>query len=292
MRRESSYRFGVSEFTTTPWSFERDLERYAAHGVDDIEVCEFKLNRDDYAPQLQAVSGAGLGVSSVQTTIHSLFVDSLVPAPTDPRDRYDHIVESIKRIAPHVPPGTPFNIITGAAPDGNCERVYEFLLERLPRLADLAASFGMTIAFEPLNPILFNSDTALWGLDRGLELVERIAHPALGLTCDTWNIFQTADVCDVIRRCGDRIFLVQVSDWRRPRSNADRRCLGDGSIPTGALLSAIREAGYDRPYVVEIFSSESLADSLWKSDLDDVIDRNIVAFERVWNATVAAGAAG
>lgn len=284
MRTTSSYRFGVSEFTTTPWSFEHDVERYAAHGVDDIEVCEFKLNRDDYRPQLESIAAAGLGVSSVQTTIHSLFVDSLVPAPTDPADRYEHIRSSIERLAPHLPKGTPFNIITGAAPDGNCQRVYDFALEHLPRLADLAAAYGMTIAFEPLNPILFNSDTALWGLDRGLELIERIDHPALGLTCDTWNIFQTPDVLSVIRQCGSRIFLVQVSDWRRPHSNADRRCLGDGSIPTVELLGAIRAAGYRRPYVVEIFSSESLPDSLWKANLDEVIDRNIVAFERMWEA--------
>ncbi len=288
----SSYRFGISEFTTTPWSFERDIERYAAHGVDDIEVCEFKLNRDDYAPQLQRIREVGLGVSSVQTTVHSLFVDSLVPAPTEPGDRLAHIMASIERIAPHVPEGTPFNIITGAAPGGNCQRVYRFAVEALARLADLAASHGMRIAFEPLNPILFNSDTSLWGLDDGLELIERIDHPALGLTCDTWNIFQTPNVSAVIRECGKRIFLVQVSDWRRPRSNADRRCLGDGTIPTVELLSAIRATGYDRPYVVEIFSSESLPDSLWRADLDEVIDRNIMAFERMWDEAALRQAQG
>ena len=122
----------------------------------------------------------------------------------------------------------------------------------------------------------------LWGLDRALELVERIDHPSLGLTCDTWNIFQTADILSVIRACGKRIFLVQVSDWRRPHANADRLCLGDGTIPTVELLTEIRKAGYQRPYVVEIFSSESLPDSLWNADLDDVLDRNIVAFERAW----------
>lgn len=285
MKNEGLYQFGISEFTTHPWSFERDVERYAAHGVDTIEICEFKLNRHDYAPQLERIGKAGLGVSSVQTTVHSLFVDSLVSEPTDPGDRTARIMASIERIAPHVPKGTPFNVITGAAPRGDCERVYRFALEALPRLADLAASYDMRIAFEPLNPILFNSDTALWGLDDGLELIEAIDHPALGLTCDTWNIFQTPNVASVIRECGKRIFLVQVSDWRRPRSNADRRCLGDGSIPTVELLSAIRAAGYERPYVVEIFSSESLPDSLWRADLDEVIDRNIMAFERMWEDT-------
>ncbi len=80
----------------------------------------------------------------------------------------------------------------------------------------------MRIAFEPLNPVLFNTDTALWGLDQALELVRRVDHPALGICLDTWNVFQTPDLHDVIRACGDRIFLVQVSDWHRPRSAADR----------------------------------------------------------------------
>jgi len=40
------YRFGVSEFTTWPWSFEEEVERYAQLGVDTIEVCEFKLEEE------------------------------------------------------------------------------------------------------------------------------------------------------------------------------------------------------------------------------------------------------
>lgn len=287
MGNRESYRFGISEFTTKPWSFEEDVRRYTAHGVDAIEVCEFKLNRDDYAPQLRSIADAGLTVSSVQTTVHALFPDSLAPAPRDPDDRMQHMIESVERIAPFMPPDTPFNIITGVAPDGNCEAVWQYALEALPRLADVAAGFGMRIAFEPLNPILFHTDTALWGLDRGLELIREIDHPALGLTCDTWNIFETPNVEAVIRDCGRRIYLVQVSDWRRPRNNADRRCLGDGEIPTVKLLQAIRSTGYERPYVVEIFSAESLPDSLWKADLDEVIDRNVMAFEAMWDQATA-----
>lgn len=288
MNKRDSYRLGVSEFTTWPWSFERDLERYAAHGLDAIEVCEFKLNKDDYGPQLRRISETGMQVSSVQTYVHSLFPDSLARAPLEPADRLHHIMHSMDRIAPHVPANTPFVVITGAAPHGDCERVYEYSLDVLRRLADFAASMNVRIAFEPLNPILFNTDTALWGLDRALELVHAVNHPALGLCVDTWNIFETAGVTDVIAECAEKIFLVQVSDWRRPRSNADRRCLGDGEIPTVDLLAACRRAGYTGPYVVEIFSSESLPDSLWKADLDAVIDRNIVAFEQLWEASGSA----
>lgn len=41
--------FGISEFTTMPWSFEKDVERYAALGVQAIELCEQKLDEHRYA---------------------------------------------------------------------------------------------------------------------------------------------------------------------------------------------------------------------------------------------------
>jgi sugar phosphate isomerase/epimerase len=278
--------FGVSQFTTWPWSFERDVERYAAHGIPAIEVCAFKLDRNDYAPQLGAIQRAGLTVSSVQTQVHSLFPDSLAAQPAAPEDRVRHIKTAIDRIAPHVPEQTPFVVITGAAPGGDGARVYEKALEAFADLAEFAAGRKMRLAFEPLNPVLFNTDTALWGLDQGLELVRRVGHDALGLCVDTWNIFQTPDLHDVIRACGDRIFLVQVSDWHRPRSGADRLSLGDGEIDNAAIVRTIRETGYLGPYVLEIFSGESLPGSIWRADLDAVLQRNVRAFERLWEESL------
>lgn len=278
-------RFGISQFTTWPWSFERDVERYAAHGIDAIEVCEFKLDRNDYRPQLESIPRAGLTVSSVQSTVHSLFPDSLAPAPSDPTDRVRHMKSAMARIAPHVPEGTPFVAITGAAPGGNTQAVYERALIEFAGLADFAAQNGLKLAYEPLNPVLFNTDTALWGLDDALALVQTIAHPALGLCVDTWNIFQTPNLHDVIRACGDRIFLVQVSDWHRPRSGADRISLGRGTIDNAGIIASIRATGYKRPYVLEIFSGESLPDSIWRADLDEVIRENVIAFVQTWDAS-------
>ncbi len=283
----NSYRFGVSEFTTWPWSFERDLERYPAHGIDVIEICEFKLNGDDYAPQLRLLKDKAMTVSSVQSTVHSLFPDSLAPQPTAPEDRVRHIKDAVARISPHVPGQTPFVIITGAAPGGNTQMVYDECLKRFPDLADFAAERGMRLAYEPLNPVLFNTDTALWGLDQALELIQRIGHEALGMCLDTWNVFQTPNLHDVIARCKDRIFLVQVSDWHRPRSGADRINLGQGEIDNAAILRSVHETGYGGPYVLEIFSGESLPDSIWRADLDAVLQQNVAAFARIWEDSEA-----
>lgn len=272
--------FGISQFTTWPWSFERDVERYAAHGVDAIEICQFKLNRNDYEPQLRRVRDAGLTVSSVQTTVHSLFPDSLAPAPVDVADRVAHIQSGIDRIAPHVPPGTPFVCTTGVAPLGNAQAAWDRAVHEFSALAEYAAAHGTRIAFEPLNPHLHNTDTSISTLDEGLELVREVGHDAFGLCVDVWNVFGTPDVERVIEACADRIFLVQVSDYRRPHSHADRLCLGEGSIPLAPLIAATRRAGYTGPFVLEILSSENLEDSIWKADLDHVIDTNIIAFER------------
>ena len=276
--------FAVSEFTTWPWSFEKDVERYGAHGAVGIEVCEFKLNRNDYAPQLETLKAHDLAVSSVQSTVHSLFPDSLAPAPHDLSDRMRHMKTAIERIAPYAG-GVPFVVITGAPPGGNSRRVYETALSRLAELADFAAEHSVRIAFEPLNPVLFNTDTALWGLDQALELVRRIDHPALGICLDTWNVFQTPELHDVIRACGDRIFLVQVSDYHRPRSTADRACLGDGIIDNAGIVRTIRQTGYSGLYVLEIFSGESLPNSLWRADLDVVLTANAGEFSKIWAAS-------
>lgn len=283
----TSYHFGVSEFTTWPWPFERDVTHYPAHGIHTIEICQFKLNRDDYAPQLRFLKDNAMAVSSVQSTVHSLFPDSLAPQPTAPGDRVRHIKDAIIRISPHVPQQTPFVIITGAAPGGNTQMVYDQCLHHFPDLAEFAAQHGMRIAYEPLNPVLFNTDTALWGLDQGLDLIRAIDHPELGICLDTWNVFQTPDLHEVIARCKDRIFLVQVSDWHRPRSGADRINLGQGEIDNASIIRSIRRTGYGGSYVLEIFSSESLPDSIWRANLDTVLQQNADAFERIWQESAA-----
>ncbi len=280
------YVFGVSEFTTWPWSFERDLDGFARAGAKAIEICEFKLDRNDYAPQLERIGSRGLLVSSVQSTVHSLFPDSLAPEPSGVENRIRHIENAIERIAPHVLEGTPFVVITGAAPGGDAQRVYETALEAFGRLARFAAARRVRIAFEPLNPVLFNTDTALWGLGDALELVREVGHPALGICLDTWNVFQTPHLSRTIEACGDRIFLVQVSDWRRPRSGADRLSLGDGSIDNAGIVRAVRATGYRGPYVLEIFSAESLPDSIWRAELEAVLERNVRAFADIWHESI------
>ena len=274
--------FGYSEFTTWPWSFREDLAGYAKAGAACIEVCEFKLPHNDYAEYLASIERQGLRASSVQMFVHSVFVDSMASRPQDPADRLEAMKTAIARSAPHLPKGTPFVVITGIPPQGNIRKCVEQTVETLKTLADFAASHEMRIAFEPLSPVNLHTDTAVWGLDQGLEVIDRVNHPAAGLCIDTWNIWQTPALESLIAQCGTKIFLVQLSDWQTPRSTADRYSLGDGEIPLASIVGAIRKTGYTGAWVVEILSSFHLGGSLWKRDLHEVLRYNAAAFERIW----------
>ena len=92
-----------------------------------------------------------------------------------------------------------------------------------------------------------------------------------------YNSWQDAGLLTSIS--AHKLFIVQLADWRRPRSLHDRRALGDGEIPFKALLGALAASGYAGDCVLEIFS-ESVDDSLWQDapTLIQAVEQSIAAF--------------
>lgn len=105
-------------------------------------------------------------------------------------------------------------------------------------MAPFAADHGVKIALEPLNPTSVNVESAIWTVAQALDVIEATGRDEVGLCLDYWNVWQNADIEADIRRAGERIFTVQASDWRTPRSFADRIVPGDGVIRLGPLLRA------------------------------------------------------
>jgi len=274
------FQFGISEFTTWPWSFEQDVERYARLGVDAIEVCEFKLDQKRIAEQLTMIKQQGLRISSVQPSVRTLYPSSSQPEPKDVPDRMKRFQQTIERFG-DVASGLPFVTNTGIPPKGNIQQVLDTAVSEYRAAADFAAQRGARVALEPLNAAIMNVESAIWTLEQGMELVEAVDRPNFGLCLDAWNIWQNAGIIDAIQACGDRIFVVQLSDWRTPRSLQDRLIPGQGAIPLPPMLRAIHEAGYRGPYVVEIFSGD-VPDSLWKGNLEQVITESRDGVERAW----------
>ncbi len=278
------YRFGVSQFTTWPWSFEQDVDNYALLGVDDIEVCEDKLDGERVTDQLTLVDQQGLTISSVQPTVRTLFPSRMQPEPKDLHERMErfrHTIERVSRFAPDA----PFVSNTGPPPNGNGRGVFDVAAREYRALADFAEAHGVRLALEPLNPALMNVESAIWTLGQAMQIVAMVDRDNFGVCVDTWNVWQNASVGEAIKACGDRIFIVQVSDWRTPRSFADRHIVGQGEIPLPALIRAIHDSGYRGVYVLEIFSSE-VPNSLWDTDLSGVVSDSRIGLEKAWREAV------
>jgi sugar phosphate isomerase/epimerase len=279
------YTFGISEFTTWPWSFKQDVERYAALGVETIEVCEFKLDEKALADQLGLIHQNGMTVSSVQPSVRTLFPSQSQPTPKDVPDRMARFRDTIERFG-SVAAGVPFVTNTGNPPGGNMQEVLDTAAREYRKVADFAAQHGARVALEPLNAAIMNVESSIWTLQQGMDVVAAVDRPNFGICLDAWNIWQNADILDAIKACGDRIFVVQLSDWRTPRSYQDRVIPGQGSIPLPPMLRAIHESGYRGPYVVEIFSGD-VPDSLWKGDLSAVIRESRDGLDRAWSEAFA-----
>ncbi|MFF5366699.1 bifunctional sugar phosphate isomerase/epimerase/4-hydroxyphenylpyruvate dioxygenase family protein [Streptomyces sp. NPDC013187] len=128
--------------------------------------------------------------------------------------------------------------------------------EQLSRLAGLAQESGMRIAYEAL----------AWGrhvstYDHAWRIVERAAHPALGVCLDSFHILSrgsdpkgTADIP------GEKIFFLQLADaplmamdvlqWSR-----HYRCFpGQGGLDVPSLVRHAVNAGYRGPLSLEVFN--------------------------------------
>ena len=271
---------GFSEFTTNPWSFERDLAAYARVGAAAMEVVEDKLDPDRAAEQLAAIGAAGLAISGVQPSVRTFFASHMTPEPRRLEDRVAALRSTVERLGPHAP-ATPFITNTGAHPTGDMAEAMRVVARELRALAPVAADHGVRLALEPLNPTSVNVESAIWTVDQALTVIEDVGHDAVGLCLDYWNVWQNAGLAAQIARAGDRIFTVQASDWRDPRSFADRIVPGEGAIPLADLIRWTREAGFEGAYVVEIFSQD-VDDSLWDGDLDAMLDRCRDGMEAAW----------
>ena len=277
--------FGISQFTTHPWSFERDVEAYARLGAAAIEVCEVKLDPDKIAAQMALVQDAGLEITSVQPATRTLYPSQSQPEPKPVGERMARFRQTIEMLAPYTP-GVAYVTNTGIPPDGNVQEVLDTAAKEYRALADFAARHGVKVALEPLSASIANIESAIWTLPQAMEVVNAVGRDNFGICLDCWNVWQNADLYEAIQRCGPKIFVVQVSDWRTPRSFMDRLVPGQGAIPLAPFLRAAHDAGFRGAYSVEIFS-KGVPDALWDGDLEQVITNSKAGVEAAWQAAEA-----
>ena len=127
----------------------------------------------------------------------------------------------------------------------------------LKELVPLAEELGVVMALEPMHPGCAARCTFLNNLDDALGIIDAVARPQVKLLLDTYHLGQDPGLVERIPQIADEIALVQLGDAKCPPHGEQNRCrLGDGVVPLRSLVRALRAAGYDGFFDVELLGED------------------------------------
>lgn len=279
--------FAVCEFTTLPASFEEDLAAYATAGVDGIGICEIKLAEGREAEQLASFEASGLAATSCVPAVPSILPLPRLPGPAEPGERVEALRAGIRRLAPFGPSAVV--CLTGPAGALGGPEAHRIVVEGLRAVADEAARFGLPVGLEPMSAAYRDDWTTIATLAEAAELCDEVGAANVGITFDTWHLWDTPALLAELERHADRIVAVHVNDWRgETRGWCDRVLPGHGIADLPAILRALHDAGWRGAYELEVFSDDGTFgseydDSLWSEDVADLVRRGREAFRREWD---------
>jgi D-psicose/D-tagatose/L-ribulose 3-epimerase len=151
------------------------------------------------------------------------------------------------------------------------------LVEALRPLADAAGARGVRLALEPLNRF---ETSFLNTAAQTLEVVDRVASPAVGVLLDTFHMnIEEKDQAAAIRLVGDKLVHFHAC-------GNDRGAPGADAIPWPAITTALHEIGYAGAVVIESFTPDNQtiarAAAIWRplAATQDALAQEGLAFLR------------
>lgn len=147
-------------------------------------------------------------------------------------------------------------------------------------VAPIAASAGVKLALEPLNPVYGGNRSCLVSVRDALDMCAAIDAPNLGIAVDVYHVWWDLSIGRELKRAGsERILGYHLCDWLADTTDVllDRGMMGDGVADLKGLRAAVEGAGYTGYCEVEIFSSRNW----WLKEPGDVLDTIVDRFRAV-----------
>ncbi|MCW6508430.1 bifunctional sugar phosphate isomerase/epimerase/4-hydroxyphenylpyruvate dioxygenase family protein [Lichenifustis flavocetrariae] len=227
------------------------IRAIARAGFDGVEIFENDFIANDLSPR---EVGAMARDAGLVVTLFQPFRDfEGLPEPfrTKAFDRAERKFDVMQEI------GTELILVCSSVSPhalGGIDRAAADLRE----LGERAHRRGLKIGYEALAWGRFiNDHWSAW------EIVRRADHPAVSIILDSFHtLAREVDVASIQAIPGDKIALVQLAD--APRLQLDllswsrhfRTMPGQGDLPVGAFLDAVRATGYDGVLSLEIFNDQ------------------------------------
>jgi len=228
------------------WS--EKVDKAAQLGVDGLELMTAdpgRLDASEIRGTLEArglsVVAIGSGAAAMQAGLTLLHVDEAVAARAVAR--LDELIDFAAAVgAQLVTIGSFRGKLAWVGAGGHLH-----LADILRRAADRAAAAGIRLALEPLNR--YEADL-INTAEQGLEFVEEVGHPALGLLLDTYH----ANIEEASWETPFRSLMQAGRLWHVHLGDNNRLPPGRGMIDFCALLRLLRALGYDGALSAELLA--------------------------------------
>lgn len=260
--RPLAERMAVNQLTTLRSSFSHDVELYKQFSVPAIGLSCRKLMEYGVRRSLARLREAEMPVSSLGwiggfTGDHSTPVNDL-------------LAEARKtiRIAGQVRAGVVTVVVgsQGGHIRSNAERIAS---DALRVLTPFAATYGVTLAVQPMHPIFRKKWSFLNSLDEALALIDRVGDPRLKLSFGAYHLWPEAGLLARVAALAPQVALVTLADWdNAPRDENDRLLPGQGRLPLAEIVQTFEQQGFRGWYELEVWSRD-----LWKLESSDLMRR-------------------
>jgi D-psicose/D-tagatose/L-ribulose 3-epimerase len=196
------------------------------------------------------------------------------------QDYLRHCVDVAERIGSRAVGGPIYSAVgrTWILDPPERRRTIQRLVEALRPVAEYAGERGVDLALEPLN----RYETSLINTaEQGLEVVDELDSPALGLLLDTYHMnIEEKSPADAIRLAGRRLVHLHAC-------GSDRGTPGADHLDWPAIVAALRDAAYEGAVCIESFTAENetiaVAASIWRplAATQDALARDGLDFLRM-----------
>lgn len=253
-------RLSINQITVREWGLAETVEGLARHGVRGIGVWPEKVEE------------LGLERSAALLRAHDLRVSSVCRAgfftvqqdPSRVSDANRRAIEITQAVG-----GDCLYIVCGPlGEDNDLAGARDRALDGLAAMAAEAEAAGVTLALEPLHPMMTADRCVIVTLAQALDMVDAVSSPAVGIAVDSYNVWWDPQLPSSLERAGARIISYQICDWLVPQPHPvfGRGIPGDGVIDLAGLTRQVDAVGYQGPIEVEIFNED-----VWSRDPDEVI---------------------
>jgi sugar phosphate isomerase/epimerase len=240
----------INEMTTFRWSFEEDVTRYHAAGIQAIGVWRQKLA--DYGEEkgIELLAHSGMAVSNL------LWAGGFTGS--DGHSYQEGLADAKEALHLAAALNTKHLVIYSGSRNGHTQNhARRLFTSALGELLPLAEELQIVLAVEPMHAGCAAGWTFLTTLDEALSLVQAIGSPYLKLAFDTYQMGHEPEVVDKIGQIAPHIGIVHLGDSKCPPDREqNRQHLGDGILPLRCIVKALRQAGYTGYYDVELIGEE------------------------------------